>query len=238
MRYEQLVHGAMKQLRDLPEDAKYDLTLRIYDLLQYDDHRLARRYVELVRGVYKRDSAPNRFAATSAAIWNLAKVMLIKDEPYVAYLLTRYEKKQRDIVKYGVDVSNGDRIVYRHHTSPEFNIGKWRIRMKITTRDWHLNVVRRMKWWRKLPGWHRRETEFRDWYASLLDRVNLATPEAYEQALRILRCAEQVSGYREVRYPKMNEVRTSVEAELTRVPATPEPEKATLLDSLRTPTSV
>ncbi len=45
--------------------------------------------------------------------------MLIKDEPYVAYLLTRYEKKQRDIVKYGVDVSNGDRIVYRHHTSPE-----------------------------------------------------------------------------------------------------------------------
>ena len=49
------------------------------------------------------------FAATHAAIWNLAKVMLIKDEPYVAYLLTRYEKKQRDIAKYGVDVSNGDK---------------------------------------------------------------------------------------------------------------------------------
>ena len=69
---------------------------------------------------------------------NLAKVMLIKDEPYVAYLLTRFEKKQRDIVKYGVDVANGDRIVYRHHTSPEFNIGRWRIRLRITTRDWHL----------------------------------------------------------------------------------------------------
>src|SRR5947209_8898589 len=67
MRYEQLVHGAIKQLRDLPEDAKYDLTVRIYDLLQYDDHRLARRYVELVRGVYKRDSADNRFAATSSS---------------------------------------------------------------------------------------------------------------------------------------------------------------------------
>ena len=50
-----------------------------------------------------------------------------------SYLLTRYEKKQRDIAKYGVDVSNGDRIVYRHHTSPEFNIGKRRIRLKITT---------------------------------------------------------------------------------------------------------
>ena len=51
-----------------------------------------------------------RFAATQAVIWNLAKVMLIKDEPYVSYLLTRYEKKQRDIAKYDVDVSNGDRL--------------------------------------------------------------------------------------------------------------------------------
>jgi len=222
----------------LSEESKYDLTLRIYDLLQYQDHRLAKRYVDLVRTVYRRDSADKKFAATHAAIWNLAKVMLIKDEPYVAYLLTRYEKKQRDIAKYGVDVSNGDRIVYRHHTSPEFNIGKWRIRMKLTTRDWHLNVVRRMKWWRRLPGWHRREVQFRDWYGSLLDRVSLSTPEAYEQALRILRAPEQVSGYREVRYPKMTETRTAVEAELIRVPATPEPEKATLLDSLRAPTHV
>ena len=31
-------------------------------------------------------------------IIGLAKVMLIKDEPYVSYLLTRYEKKQRDMV--------------------------------------------------------------------------------------------------------------------------------------------
>ena len=83
--------------------------------------------------------------------------MLIKDEPYVAYLLTRYEKKHRDILKYGVDMANGDRIVYRHHTSPEFNIGSCRIRLKITTRDWQLSIVQHMKWLCKLPGWHRRE---------------------------------------------------------------------------------
>ena len=100
--------------------------------------------------------------------------MLIKDEPYVAYLLTRYEKKQRDIAKYGVDVANGDRIVYRHHTSPEFNIGRWRIRLK---HHHHatgmLQLVSRCKWWRKLPGWHRREAAFRDWYIGLLDRIDL-----------------------------------------------------------------
>jgi indolepyruvate ferredoxin oxidoreductase len=238
MRFEQLVHWAMKQLRGLPADAKYDLALRIYDLLQYQNHLFARRYIELVRGVYKRDNAENRYAATAAAIVNLAKVMLIKDEPYVAYLLTRYEKKQRDIAKYGVDVSNGDQLIYRHHTSPEFNLGRHRIRLRITTRDWHLNLVRRMKWWRKLPGWHRREVEFRDWYIALLDRVNLSSAAGYEQALRVLKSPEPVTGYREVRYPKMNEARTIVEAELTRVVSPAHEAQSTVLDGLRSPTHV
>jgi indolepyruvate ferredoxin oxidoreductase len=141
--------------------------------------------------------------------------MLIKDEPYVAYLLTRYEKKQRDIAKYGVDVSNGDRIVYRHHTKPEFNILGKRIRVNITTTDWMLQIARRLKWWRKLPGWHTRETAFRDWYIGLLDRIDLSDG-GYATALHVLKCYEDVSGYREVRYPKMVEARKRVEAELSR----------------------
>ncbi|WP_428938884.1 DUF6537 domain-containing protein [Fontivita pretiosa] len=211
-RFEMLVTGAMRHMPELPERSKYDLALRIYDLMQYEDHHFARRYIELVRKVYQSDSASRRFAATHAAIWGLAKVMLIKDEPYVAYLLTRYEKKQRDIAKYGVDEANGDRIVYRHHTRPEFNIGKRRIRFNITTTDWMLKIVRRMKWWRRLPGWHAREVAFRDWYIRLLDRVDLQND--YDRAVRILRCAEEVCGYREVRYPKMDRVRAAVEAEL------------------------
>jgi indolepyruvate ferredoxin oxidoreductase len=238
MAFEKLVQGAMKQMRDLPEEQKYDLALRIYDLMQYQDADFARRYIELVRKVLRRDSAARNFAATGAAIFNLAKVMLIKDEVYVSYLLTRFEKKQRDIVKYGVDVSNGDRIVYRHHTSPEFNVGRYRIRMRITTQDWQLRLVSRMKWWRKLPGWHKRETAFRDWYVGLLDRVNLATDAGYEQAVRILRCPEQVSGYREVRYPKQDRVQAEVDAELSPQPALRADAKQDVLGSLRTPTHV
>jgi indolepyruvate ferredoxin oxidoreductase len=217
---------------------KYDLAIRIYDLMQYQDDRLAKRYIELLRAVYRRDEAGHKFAATDAAIWNLAKVMLIKDEPYVAYLLTRYEKKERDIRKYGIDVSNGDKLVYKHHTSPEFNIGKYRIRLKITTRDWHLRVVRHMKWWRKLPGWHKREVAFRDWYISLLDRVNLSNPTAYETALNVLKCPEEVSGYREVRYPKMDRTQLEIEAELTRVPKVEVDVKRDVLDSFRSPKHV
>ncbi len=237
-KYEKLVHGAIKQMRDLPEDMKYDLAIRIYDLMQYQDDRFAKRYIEIVRSIYKRDEAGRNFAATDAAIGNLAKVMLIKDEPYVAYLLTRYEKKERDIRKYGIDVSNGDKLVYKHHTSPEFNIGKYRLRLKITTRDWHLQIARRMKWWRKLPGWHKREVAFRDWYISLLDRVNLSNPTAYETALKVLKCPEEVSGYREVRYPKMDRTMMEIEAELTRVPKVEVDVKRDVLDSFRSPTHV
>ena len=238
MRFEKLVQWAMKQMRDIPEEAKYDLALRIYDLMQYANHAFAKKYVDLIRGVYKRDRADRHYAATVAAIWNLAKVMLIKDEPYVAYLLTRWEKKQRDIAKYNVDVSNGDRIVYRHHTNPEFNIGPWRIRLRITTTDWQLKLVRHMKWWRKLPGWHRREIAFRDWYVGLLNRLNLATDVGYEQAMRVLKCPEQVSGYREVRYPKMDQVREQIESELTRQPKVAVEVNRDVLNTFRSPSGV
>ena len=217
-RYEQLVKSAMKHMPLLSEELKYDLAVRIYDILQYDDHRLARQYVELIKGIYRCDSGTREYAATAAAIWNLAKVILIKDEPYVAYLLTRYEKRQRDIVKYNVDVSNGDRIIYRHHTYPAFTIGRWRIRFELTSRDWMLSVVRRCKWWRRIPGWHRREVEFRQWYIRLLDRVDLSSPAGYEQGMTVLRCAEQVNGYREVRYPKLDRVRSEIESMLSAGP--------------------
>lgn len=212
--FEQLANNAMKQFRELPEESKYDLAVRVYDLTQYQDASLAKRYIDLVRGVYRRDTADRKFAATAAAILGVAKVMLIKDEPYVAYLLTRYEKKQRDIAKYNVDPANGDKLVYRHHTNPEFNIGKHRVRFKITTTDWQLKLVSHMKWWRKLPGWHRRETSFRDWYISLLDRLTLDSDAGYDRALRVLKSPEQVTGYREVRYPKQDRAREAVDAEL------------------------
>jgi indolepyruvate ferredoxin oxidoreductase len=235
MRFEKIVQGAMKQMRDLPEPAKYDLALRIYDIMQYQNPAYAKRYVELVRGVYRRDNPEKRYAATVAVIWNLAKVTLIKDEPYVSYLLTRFEKKQRDITKYGIDLSNGDRLVYRHHTNPEFNIGKRRIRFKITTRDWQLKLVSNCRWLRKLPGWHRREVAFRDWYTGLLTRVSFAAD--YEKAVRILKSPEEVTGYREVRYPKQDRVRDDVESQLGPVPSIeqePVSEIGSVLDALGT----
>jgi indolepyruvate ferredoxin oxidoreductase len=203
---------AMEWMPNLPEASKYDLALRIYDIYQWGKLSDAERYVDLVRGIYRRDSADQKYAATHAVIWNLAKAMLVKDEPYVAYLLTRPEKKQRDIQKYNVDVANGDGISYRWHNVPEIPIplvGK--VRLNVTTRPWMHRVLRHFKFVRQLPGWHKREFGFRDWYVELLGRVNLSDATHYRRAVEALKCVEEVTGYREVRYPKMEAAKQKVE---------------------------
>jgi indolepyruvate ferredoxin oxidoreductase len=215
-KFEDFVRSTIAKMPALPEESKYDLAIRIYDLMQYQDLGFASRYVDQIARVYQRDSQSRDYAATAAAIWGLAKVLLIKDEPYVAYLLTRYEKKQRDLLKYNIDVANGDKAIYRHHTSPEFNIGKMRFRFKITTTDWQLRIVQHMKWWRKIPGWHKREVAFAQWYQGLLDRIDLNNDGAYEASVAALHCVDEVTGYREVRYPKIEAAKLQAEAALSR----------------------
>ncbi|HEX8522907.1 MAG TPA: DUF6537 domain-containing protein [Tepidisphaeraceae bacterium] len=231
--FEKLVNTGMKLLKHLPDETKYDLALRIYDLMQYEDFHYAKRYMDIVRSVYRRDSVDQKFAATEAVIVNLAKTMLIKDEPYVSYLLTRYEKKQRDIAKYNIDVANGDKIIYRHHTRPEFVLFGKRYRLNITTTDWMLNLAKHAKFVRKLQAWHPRERGFRDWYIGLLDQIDLSNPTTYAQALKVLKCPQDVSGYREIRYPKMDAAKAMVEAELQQTPKVEIEVHSAVLDTAR-----
>ena len=217
-RLDELARHAVKVMPNLPERAKYDLVLRVYDALQWGGPKYARQYIDAVRGVYRRDSADQKYLAATAAVWSVAKVMLVKDEPYVSYLLTRPEKKARDRLKYGVDEAAGDKLVYRHHTSPEFPVGPYRLRLKLTTADWQLDLARRMTFLRRLPGWHRRETEFRDKFLALLGRLDLTTEAGYAQGLRVLKLPEEVTGYREVRYPKQDAALREAEAVLARRP--------------------
>ena len=103
-----------------------------------------------------------------------------------------------------------------------------------------LKLAKHCKWWRRLPGWHRRECAFRDWYIALFDRISLSEPQHYEQALRVLKSPELVSGYREVRYPKMEKVMAQIEEELSADASSPprpiHPPR--LLDAIRQPSHV
>jgi indolepyruvate ferredoxin oxidoreductase len=192
-----------------------DVVIRAYDCLIWGGIDYARQYCERLVDVFHKDTPGRDFAVTRAVVWNLAKVMLIKDEVYVAAMLTNPEKHKRDRRRFNVNPSNGDKIVYRHHNRPEFDLFGFRIRFDLKSRDWQLRLMSRMRFLRNvLPGWHKREREFREWYIGLLDRFEAESSKGPRERLRwleILRVPEAVSGYREVRYPKMEAARRRVE---------------------------
>jgi indolepyruvate ferredoxin oxidoreductase len=210
--FEVLIRRSEQSIR-LDEQTERDIVWRLYDLLEFGGvGAYAPRYLDLVEKVYAKDSAQYDYAATKAVIWNLHKALVIKDEIYVAHLLTSEEKTRRDNHRYHVDLERGDKIVYHHLNRPEFNVLGRDFRFKFSPKKWHLNLLKHLRWLRRLmPQWHRRECEFRDWYIRLVMEFRYDDRAGYDRYVKALRCVEEVRGYREVRYPKMDEARRKVE---------------------------
>jgi indolepyruvate ferredoxin oxidoreductase len=131
--------------------------------------------------------------------------MEIKDEVYVAHLLTSPEKYEKDAKRYKVDFSKGDRIVYKHFNRPHFDFLGMSLEFDFNSRDWMLSTMKHMKFLRRLmPAWHKREKAFRAWYEGMVDKFEYTSPEMYERWVAVLSLPEEVRGYRTIRYPKMD----------------------------------
>jgi len=216
--FQELIERSEQSIH-LGEQTARDIVWRLYNLLEYGGtDAYARKYLDLIERVCRLDSAEREHAATKAVIWNLYKAMAIKDEIFVAHLMTSEEKFRRDRHRYHVDPQRGDQIIYRHLNRPEFVIFGKHIRFKLSPKRWQLNLLKHLRWLRAvLPGWHRREREFRDWYIRLVEDFCHVLPTlgadraAYDRWVEALRCVEPVSGYREIRYPKMDEARRRAE---------------------------
>ena len=212
--YVTLVESIVGTLNIGSDNVNRTLALYIYDLVQFEDIGYARMYVEKIKQIYAHDSANYDYRATKAAVRYLHKVMLIKDEAYVAHLLTSEEKLARDKELYGVDTANGDRVQYVHLNRPHFTVMGLDLERDIDTRNWQLNLMKRMKFLRRwLPQWHAKEKAFREWYITcVIDTFAPDDAEMYEKHLQALECVEEVRGYREIRYPKMEVARQTVES--------------------------
>ena len=68
--------------------------------------------------------------------------------------------------------------------------------------------------------------EFRLWYETLVDDCDWSGPRDYQRWLAILSTPEAVTGYREVRYPKMQAARQRAERCLATAPDLFEPSSA------------
>ena len=217
-KYVTLVEEIVETLSINADDIHRLLALYIYDLVQFEGINYARLYVEKVKQVNARDSETYNYRATKAVVRYLHKVMLIKDEVYVAHLLTSEEKLARDKKLYKVDTKNGDKIKYVHLNRPHFTVMGLDFEADIDARNWQLNLMKRMKFLRRwLSRWHAKEKEFREWYITrVIDTFAPTDAEAYKKHLHALECVEEVRGYREIRYPKMEVAKQTVEELLGR----------------------
>lgn len=202
--YKHLVYTALRACRELDRQTMRDIAVRIYDLVQWGGVRYAQRYVERVRRTFLADDEQHNFAATRAVVWNLAKLMLIKDEFYVPALLTSVEKLRRDRQRYNVNPANGDRIKYRRTFHPRFFGRKFDIRVP----HWSLYVLRNMRFLRHVMPFYRwRERRFLSWYEHIIDKIELGDPATYPQWVELLQSVGDVKGYAEYRKPSMETAR-------------------------------
>jgi indolepyruvate ferredoxin oxidoreductase len=231
-RYRGMVEEAIRWIH-LDERSSKKIALRVYELIQYENLGLAERYLSLLWDVYRKDRADMDFAATRSVIENLFKVMAIKDEIYVAHLLTSREKLERDRRRYGIDESNGDKIEYVHLNRPQFDFFGLSVEFDLKTRNWMLDLMKYCKFLRRvLVGWHRREKSFRNWYVGLVRKFNYHENESvYRAYVEILKSPDQVRGYRKIRYPKMEEVRANVNRILAEIQAMEKPRSGSLANT-------
>lgn len=209
VKYRQSMERAIRWMR-LDEVSNQKIALRFYELIQYENVEYAELYLSLLWEVYRKDHKD--FIATKAVIENLFKVMAIKDEIYVSHLLTSEEKIDQDKARYKVDESNGDEIRYTHFNRPHFSFLGLELEFDFHTKNWMLKIMKYCKFLRNLlPLWHAREKSFRNWYVDLVRGFNYFLDERiYMNYVQILKIPETVSGYREIRYPKMEAARKRV----------------------------
>ena len=89
--------------------------------------------------------------------------------------------------------------------------------------------MRRQRWLRRaLPQWHAKEKDFREWYRKAAQEAAyyLNQPDAYERVVELLNLPEVVTGYREVRYPKINEAHQQANALMQSLKETPDQKTA------------
>lgn len=194
------------------EEARLQYALGVYDTLQWGGVEYATRYADQVADVYQRDSAERGHEATEALIPNLARVMAYKDEIYVAQLATSEEKQRRDYERYNIDPARGDRIEYKHIMRPHFEILGADIKFDLSPPVWMLKMMRRMRFLRSLlPAWHAEEKDYRDWYVGLARQFDASDSSRYAAFVRVFKLPDQVRGYREVIWPKMQAAKQTAE---------------------------
>lgn len=206
--YRKMMEEAARWI-DLEENIRAKLAQYVYDLIRFEGLAYAEKYLSRLWATYKKDQKERGHKATRAVLESLYKVMIIKDEVYVAQLLTSEEKFRRDRERFQIDESRGDKVAYTHFNRPRFTVFGRNLEFDWKSRNWQLHIMKHLRILRRLlPDWHTEEKAFRSWYEALVDGFNIfSSEESYRLYTEALRLPEEVRGYREIRSAKMAEAR-------------------------------
>jgi indolepyruvate ferredoxin oxidoreductase len=220
-RYYRQTMDQTRRWMDLPKETWNLFAVAVYDLVRFGGKRTAENYVLLIWNIYRRDQKKFGLKATQVAIREVYRAMAIKDEVWVATLLTSPEKYKRDKLRYNIDPENGDKISYVHLNRPRFDIFGFKIEFDLNAKDWMLRLMRHGQFLRfLLPQWHQKEKDFRDWYIGLVKNFQFFDRENdYELYVQALKLAENVKGYREIRYKEMDQMKVHVQDYLNKIGA-------------------
>ena len=144
--YRKMCRECLEQMPGLDDPIRRDYVIRLFDAIQWGTLKYGRQYASRIVKTYAQDTAERNFAVTRAVIWNLAKVMMIKDEVYVSMMYTSPEKYRRDRRRFNVNPANGDKITYIHLNRPEFEIFGRKVRFYWKGRSWQYAIMRHCRW--------------------------------------------------------------------------------------------
>ena len=218
----------IEPFRDLKADLRDKLSLRIEDLISYQNEAYATRYADIVRTVREKEAAISGKAdlpLTRAVIENLHKLMAYKDEYEVARLHIQRTFRQR--VKSMFD---GPVKLYFHLQPPllrHFGMSR-----KVRIGEWFvvpLSILHHCRFLRSTPfdpfGYakvRRVERHLVGWYIEALERLcsQLRSDNA-AAAVLIARLPEEIRGYEEIKLASIDPVLEKAErllAEFAKMP--------------------
>jgi len=200
----------------LPEAVRRPLTMRLGELVEYQDAAYAERYLERVLAAHEREREvmPGRSDLAVAVVRGLYKLMAYKDEYEVARLLLKEEWVQR-LRRTFVE----PRVRYNLH--PPFLRDRG-LRRKLELGAWFRPVLRLLVPMRRLRGTRfdpfgrtavrRLERELVGWYEELVDEIlRELSPANYEAGVQLAGVPDRIRGYEELKLRSARAARENVE---------------------------
>ncbi|MCS7173877.1 MAG: indolepyruvate ferredoxin oxidoreductase family protein [Armatimonadetes bacterium] len=221
----------LARCRDLDAESQRLLAIRVGDLMDYQNVRYARRFVDFVLWVAgrEREVMGRTGPVTHAVIRYLHKLMAYKDEYEVARLYLReefWEQLRRTF-------PSARRIRLHLHPPVLRALG---LKHKLQVGTWILHAFRLLRVLRRLRGTpldpfgyarvRREERRLVGWYRDLVQRaLQHLRPETYAQVVELLQLPDRIRGYEHVKLRNAEAVRAQATELLQRL-MRPEAEKA------------